>query len=149
MNNEDLYKGFSAEKQKAFQNQLVAEHGGKMRDEIESSNRKYDQEAHAHTGGEDGLVQERMDQLRQIEGDLILMMQAGKEPSELEVLDLVAHHHQWVGQWWNKQPDAQSYAGLADLYQHTPDFQVRYERLAEGFTDFLVEAMKVYSTERL
>jgi DNA-binding transcriptional MerR regulator len=149
MNNEDLYKGFLAEKQKAYQDQLVAAHGGKMRDAIESSNRKYDLEAAAHAGGEDGLVQERMDQLQHIEGDLILIMQAGKEPSDPDVLDLVAHHHQWVGQWWDKQPDAQSYAGLADLYRHTPDFQVRYERLAEGFTDFLVNAMKAYSTERL
>ncbi len=132
MNNDELYKGFSPEKQKAYQDQLVAKHGGKMRDKIADSNRKYDQDARTHTGGEDGLMKERMDQLQRIEGDLVLMMQAGKAPLDNEVLDVIVHHHQWVGKWWNHRPDAQSYVGLADMYQHTPDFETRYEQLAEA-----------------
>lgn len=149
MSNEELYKGFSPEKQKAYQDELVAKHGGPMRDEVEKSNRKYDQAVQDHKGGEDGLVKERMAQLQQIEGDLILMMQAGKGPSDDKVLDLIALHHKWVGQWWDKQPDANSYAGLADMYKYTPDFVIRYERLADGFTDFLVAAIKSFATKRL
>ncbi|WP_424984013.1 MerR family transcriptional regulator [Maritalea sp. S77] len=149
MNNEELYKGFSPEKQKAYQDELVSKHGGQMRDKVENSNRKFDQDAQAHTGGEAGLVNERMEQLKQIEGELILMMQAGKAAHDAEVLDLIARHHKWVGQWWNKQPDAQSYAGLADMYKYTPDFVTRYERLADGFTEFLVDAMKTFATEKL
>ncbi|MCF4097189.1 MerR family transcriptional regulator [Maritalea mediterranea] len=149
MNNQDLYKGFSPEKQRAYQDELVAKHGVEMRDKIVAANRKFSAETQAHAGGEDGLVKERMAQLEKIEGDLILMMQAGKDPADGEVLDLMAHHHQWVGQWWDRMPDAQAYAGLADMYQHTPDFQARYERLAEGFTDFLVNAMRTFAIERL
>lgn len=149
MNTDELYKGFSAEKQKAYQDQLVAQHGGQMRDRIEKSNRQFAQDSRAHAGGEDGLMDERMDQLQQIEGDLVLMLQAGKATHEAEVLDLIARHHKWVGQWWDERPDAQSYAALADMYQHTPDFVSRYERLAEGFTDYLVDAMKSYAAEKL
>lgn len=149
MNNDELYKGFSPQKQQAYQDELVAKHGGMMRDRIAKSNQQYAHDAQAHAGGEDGLVKERMDQLQQIEGDLILMMQAGKDPSEKEVLELVALHHQWVGQWWGQQPDAQSYAGLADMYLHTPDFEARYEQLAEGFTNYLATAMKDFAKSRL
>lgn len=149
MNIDELYKGFSPEKQTAYQNELIAKHGGQMRDEIEMSARKYEQAARTHKDGADGLLQQRMAQLHQIEGDLVLMMRASKEPDEHEVIDLIALHHKWVGQWWDKHPDAHSYAGLADMYQYMPDFVARYERLAEGFTDFLVAAMKIFAAKRL
>ncbi len=39
----------------------------------------------------------------------------------------------------------EAYAGLADLYLAHPDFQVNLDKNGEGFTDWLVAAMKAYA----
>ena len=35
--------------------------------------------------------------------------------------------------------------GLADLYLELPDFRANFDKHAEGFTDWLVAAMKAYA----
>ncbi|MBO9582487.1 MAG: TipAS antibiotic-recognition domain-containing protein, partial [Sphingobium sp.] len=39
----------------------------------------------------------------------------------------------------------EAYAGLADLYLAHPDFRTNFDKAGEGFTDWLVAAMKAYA----
>jgi hypothetical protein len=46
---------------------------------------------------------------------------------------------------WGKDCDMAAYAGLADMYLSHPDFVARYELLAEGFSQWLPQAMKDFA----
>jgi hypothetical protein len=46
---------------------------------------------------------------------------------------------------WGQPGTALAYAGLANLYATHPGFRERYEAHGEGFTDWLVSAMKNYA----
>ena len=59
----------------------------------------------------------------------------------------VALHYAIVCKFWT--PDAQAYAGLAELYVTHPDFKARYDAHDESLAEFLRDAMVVYATRNL
>lgn len=140
MPNADLYKGFSAEKQAAYEAWLIERYGDPMKDDIARS-----QKARAKMS--EAEQQAVMEQLRDIETALAEGMKRGIDPTAEPVDRLVQRHRAWVAAAWDKPCPPGAYLGLADLYRSHPDFVKRYETIALGFTDFLVTAMKAHAAK--
>ena len=146
MDVKDLYKGFSEETQREYQQWLIDKYGADMPQRIEEMRQKLEDDM---SGGKDQIVAQRMAELADIEGAIVRAMQDGIAPEAPQLDDDLARHNSWVGQWWGKTPDQASYIGLADMYQSHPDFVARYEALAPGFSDFLTTAMKSFAARKL
>ena len=140
MPNADLYKGFSAEKQAAYEAQLIERYGDPMKDDIAHA-----QKARAKMSEVE--QQAVMDQLRDIETALAEGMKRGIDPAADAIDKVITRHRAWVAAAWDKPCPPQAYSALADMYQSHPDFVKRYETIAPGFTDFLVAAMKAHAAK--
>lgn len=138
MKPEDLYKGFSKEKQAEYEDWLIDAYGGDMEQQIADSRRAYEKLSAAERD-------EKMRELAAIEGALVSAMQDGFAPVSAEAQALIARHREWVGAMQARRPDPAVYSGLADLYLSHPDFRKRYETLGEGFAEWLAAAMKAHA----
>lgn len=143
---EELYRGFSAEKQAGYQAWLIERYGEGMRERIAHSsrdnkdNKTYARLAPAEQGQLQGV-------LRELEHALAQAMRRGFDPGCPAVDVLIGRHRAWVAAMWGRDCPRACYAGLADLYLSHPDFVARYERLAPGFSDYLTRAMKRHAQE--
>jgi MerR family transcriptional regulator, thiopeptide resistance regulator len=138
MDDKELYKGFSPEKQAEYEDWLVHRYGGDMRQRIEDSKAK------VASLGEEGLA------ARIAEGEaasvaLAQAFKAGAAPDDPANDPLLARHHAWIAAMWDKACPPQAYAGLADLYLEHPDFRTNFDRKGAGFTDWLTTAMRAYA----
>ena len=142
MNHADLYKGFSPERQKAYEDWLVAEHGPDMAEHIETSKK--------HLAGKSKAEMDAaMAELAELETALAGTMADGVRPESTELDDLLVRHRAWVASMWGRDCPPEAYAGLADMYLSHPDFRARYETIAGGFTEHLAAAMKSHAARRL
>jgi DNA-binding transcriptional MerR regulator len=134
----DLYRGFAPEKQAEYEDWLVDRFGGDMRERIDDSRKAFT------ALGNDGMA------ARLAEGEaaslaLAEAFKAGAAPDDPANDPLLARHHAWIAGMWNRTCPPEAYAGLADLYLEHPDFRANFEKQGEGFTDWLVAAMKAYA----
>jgi DNA-binding transcriptional MerR regulator len=138
MQHTELFKGFSPEKQTAYEQWLIERYGNDMRERIDVSRRKLD----SLTDAEKARL---LEELAQIEHDLAEACRR-QLPSGSAALDgALTRHRDWVGVMWNRACPPDAYAGLADLYLSHADFRARYEALAPGFTEYLAAAMKAHA----
>jgi DNA-binding transcriptional MerR regulator len=140
MSNADLYKGFSPEKQAAYEAWLIERYGEPMRKGVAHSRKAYDALSDAER---EALGAE----LKGLEEALAEGLRRGVDPASDAVDGLVARHRSWVAKMWAGPCEPKAYAGLAELYQSHPDFVARYESIAPGFTEFLVAAMKAHAAK--
>ena len=138
MDDRDLYKGFSPEKQAEYEDWLVDRFGADMREAIDHSNAKL------RSLGKDEMA------ARVAEGEaagaaLADAFQAGAAPEDFANEPLLARHRAWISKMWDRPCPPAAYAGLADIYIGHPDFRLKLDKNAEGFTDWLAAAMKVYA----
>ena len=75
------------------------------------------------------------------------LLRGGASPGDEIVQELIALHFAIVCKFWT--PDAQAYAGLAEMYVTHPDFKARYDAHDESLAEFLRDAMVVYATRNL
>jgi len=139
MDDKALYEGFSPEKQAEYEDWLVDRFAGEMRQRIEASKAK------VASLGKDGLA------ARMAEGEaatvpLAKAFQHGVAPEDPANSPLLARHHAWIAEMWDRACPPQAYAGLADLYLAHPDFRTTFDgKAGAGFLDWLVMAMKAYA----
>ena len=138
MTTADLYRGFSAEKQAEYEAWLLERYGDRMTGDIARS-----KEAMANMSEAEQAAM--TDTLRDIEEALAEGMKRGVDPEGEAVGRLLESHRQWVSSAWDRPCTPEAYAGLADLYLSHPDFMKRYETIAEGFAEWLTDAMKAYA----
>lgn len=139
MEHNELFKGFSPEKQAGYEQWLIERYGGDMRERIDASRRKLE----SLTDAEKARL---LEELAEIESHLA---EACRQlvPTDSAAVDAVlTRHRSWVGTMWNRPCPPDAYAGLADLYLSHPDFRARYEALAPGFTEYLAAAMKAHAS---
>jgi DNA-binding transcriptional MerR regulator len=134
----DLYKGFAPEKQAEYEDWLVDRFGGNMRERIEENKAK------VAVLGPEGMA------ARLAEGEaagvaLANAFKLGAAPDDPANAPLLKRHHAWIATMWERACPPEAYAGLADLYLAHPDFRVNFDKNGEGFTDWLVAAMKAYA----
>ncbi|WP_068089150.1 MerR family transcriptional regulator [Polycladidibacter stylochi] len=132
---EELYQPFSLQKQASYEKWLIDTYGADMALEI--------QEVRAHNRQQtEGAKPQGLERLRGIEAALVANYEEGMQPQAANLLG----HQQWVGDMWGRECDRQAYGELAELYLSHPDFIARFESLSQGFSQWLYEAMKAWST---
>jgi DNA-binding transcriptional MerR regulator len=142
MENADLYKGFSAEKQAGYEAWLIERYGEPLRAEMESA--KAAQES-LPPAKRKALLETQGKELQELETALAGALRNGVDPGSDAVELLIARHRAWVSAMWGRPCSVEGYAGLADLYLAHPDFVTRYERLEKGFAEYLARAMKLHA----
>jgi DNA-binding transcriptional MerR regulator len=138
MQDADLYKGISPEKQAEYEKWLIDRYGGDMPERIETSRKSWSQ----LTEAEQQVLQ---DELRDLEQGLAEGLRRNVPPQSTSLDPLLARHRAWVAHMWDKPCPPEAYAGLADLYLSHPDFITRYETIEPGFAEYLAAAMKAYA----
>jgi DNA-binding transcriptional MerR regulator len=107
MKHADLYKGFSPEKQAAYEAELVDRFGGDTRQRIDESNAKLKALAPA--------ARERlMGQLPELEEAVAESLRRGMAAESETLEPLIARHRAWVAAMWGRPCPPNAYAGLAD-----------------------------------
>ncbi|MEO6012441.1 MAG: MerR family transcriptional regulator [Devosia sp.] len=139
MNNADLYKGISPEKQAEYEAWLIEKYGGDLPRHIATARKK-------HAAMNDAEKAELQRELIDVETAWADAMKNGV-PADSRALDpLLERHRAWVSVMWDRPCPPGAYHGLADLHLGHPDFVARYEAVAPGFSDYHVEAMKAYAS---
>jgi DNA-binding transcriptional MerR regulator len=135
-----LFDGFDPERQKQYEADLVDRYGPQVRDSIDESWRRI------------GRMTEQ--QAAQVQVDLAArdqayaaLLDAGVAPDDPRVQLVTADHYRWVCQFWT--PDADSFAGLGDLYVDHPGFKARYDAVRPGLAEFVRDAMATYAITSL
>lgn len=78
---------------------------------------------------------------------LIDLIDAGHQPADTEVLDVLDGHYRWISGMWT--PDRESYTGLGELYASDPRFRKNFDRTDPRLAEFLRDAMAAYARARL
>ena len=137
MTDRELYHGFAPEKHGEYENWLIGRHGEPMREQIAHSRAalsKLDRDEMGAMVAEGEAAEQALAQ----------QFRDGVASDEEAIAPLLERHRAWVASMWARECPPQAYAGLADLYLAHPDFRSRYEGYAEGFTDWLTNAMKTH-----
>lgn len=129
----ELYEGFSQEQIERYKREAREKYGKKI---VEESEQRVKQMPRSHW---DAINAEGEDATQQIAA----LAKQGRKPSDPEVQAQIARHFAWVTHFW--QPDAESYAGLGQLYAENDEFRAHYEKYMAGMADFMSAAMAYYS----
>jgi DNA-binding transcriptional MerR regulator len=78
---------------------------------------------------------------------LVRLIDAGRQPGDAEVLDVLDGHYQWLSGYWT--PNRESYTGLGDLYADDPRFRANFDRTDPRLAEFMRAAMAAYARARL
>ena len=130
MDDQQLYRGFSPEKQAEFEAWLVERYGERIRPIVAESKAVTKDWSDAE---KDAFAAEFSD----IERDLGHALASGLPADSEGVRAILRRHHAWVTRGWTSAPDARAYAGLADLYLQHPHFHARYEAVQPGLSEYL------------
>ncbi len=142
MDDKDIYKGFSPEKQAQYETWLVDRYGGDTQKRIDES------KAAMKTWSKADMAAS-MAEVEAVEAAVAQAMADGLPADSAAVGRLIARHADWVGRAWNRLPSREAYVGLAGLYQEHADFRARYEGRAAGLTDYLAAAMTAFAEREL
>jgi DNA-binding transcriptional MerR regulator len=80
-------------------------------------------------------------------GALVALIDAGHEPGDAEVLDVLDGHHRWLSGFWT--PDRESYTGLGNTYADDPRFRANFDKTDPRLAEFMRKAMAAYAQARL
>jgi len=131
-----LFDGVSAERQAAWEAEIVALYGSAAHDAIDAS--RTAQAALSPSG----LLDFRAE-IDAIHAAFVARIVAGDRPDAPEVQTLAGRHHWWVCRSW--RPDADAYAALGHLYRDHAEFRAMYDALHPGLAVFLADAMAIYA----
>lgn len=140
MSDQEIYDGFSKEKQEEYEKYILDRYGKKAESLIEESKRNIK-----------GFTQKDYDQIKQefdsVHRELSKAIDERLSTGSQEVQSLIQRHFQIISRFYN--PTKEVYAGLADLYLEHPDFRKMYETFHPQMVTFLAEAMKLYAQRNL
>jgi DNA-binding transcriptional MerR regulator len=136
MGPEELFEGFDADKQRAYEAELVDRYGPAAQEQIDESWRRVGRMTKADTD--------------RIQADLAArdeayaaLLDAGVAADDPRTQEVAAGHYAWVCQFWT--PSAEAFAGLGDLYVDHPDFHARYDAVRPGLAEYVRDAMAAYA----
>ena len=137
MTDEELYAGFSQEQIERYKREAREKYGEQI---VEDSERRVKQMPKSHW---EAINAEGDDATRQIAA----LAAQGKPATDAAVQGHVARHFKWVTNFW--QPNAESYAGLGQLYAENEEFRAHYEKYGPNLADFMRDAMAYYAAHTL
>jgi len=138
----DLYQGFAPDRQRAYEQWLLARYGSGLQPHLDAARAT---QAGWSAGERDALQAEIAD----IEAALAGALAAGVPVEAAALEPLLRRHHAWVARSWPRPPNATAYAGLAELYTAHPDFTARYEALQPGLAVYMAAAMRAFAARCL
>ena len=138
MKDADLYSGVvSPEKQAEYEAWLVERYGPNMEVQIEHSRK-------AMSKMSKDEIAASMKELEAVEQGMAEGLRRGIPPQAASLDPMLERHRAWVGRAWGGNCPPETYAGLADIYEH-PDFRARHESIEPGFADYLTTAMRSWA----
>lgn len=140
MSDQNLFQGFSAEKQERYEKELVETYGEGVKARIDESK----QRMKGWTKADHDASSKRWNAFL---SDLGALAKDGKTPDSAEVQALVPTHREWLEQYWT--PARDSYIGLGQMYASHPDFRSQFDAVHQGLADYCAEAMRVYAERNL
>ena len=134
------FEGFSAEKQKQYEEELLKNGNENTRARVEEARRNVkNMSKQAH----DAIREEA----HQINLELVDCMENGEEAQSDKVQALIARHHAWVSNYW--VPDQSAYVGLGQMYLETPEFRAFYDKYDTRLVGLLANGIRIYAKENL
>lgn len=137
---EGMFAGVSAEKQAAWEEELVARYGEPAAGAIAQSRVAMAALSPA------GLIDFKAE-IDAIHAAFIALIEAGATPDAPSVQLQTARHYRWVSRSW--RPDADAYAALGALYTDHAEFRAMYDGLHPALASFLAEAMSIHARQAL
>jgi hypothetical protein len=131
----EVFDGADDAQQEKWEQELVAQHPEAARQVAESKQRM------SGWSKEDGeLIQK---ELAEIDARLVELIETGVKPEDSRTQEVIADHFRWVSQFWT--PSAESYVGLGDMYNESPDFLERFNGIHPELASFQRDAMSHYA----
>jgi DNA-binding transcriptional MerR regulator len=140
MANEQIFEGFSPEKQRQYEKDLVDRFGPGVQTKIDESKRRM-----KDWTKED--FQASSERWQAFLANLGALAEKGNAADSSEVQALIPSHRDWLEQYW--KPVRESYIGLGRLYADHPDFRKQFDAVRPGLADFCAEAMRVHAEREL
>jgi DNA-binding transcriptional MerR regulator len=138
MKDDELYQGFSPEKQVGYEAELIERFGPGVREGIKTSRIAWD-------GLDDAGKQARIAEYGDVEERLAALLLAGVAPDSVAAEPLLARHRAWVASMWNANCSPKSYGGLGSMYTDHPDFRARFDAIEPGFAEWFAAAMRAHA----
>ena len=133
MNDDELFEGFSEEKQKRYEQEIRERYGEHVFDEVISWD-NYNQEE----------KRKIITESQKIYLDMAALM--GKDPGSSDVQAVVSRWHNNMRYFYN--PDEERMLGLAEMYVENPEFNELFTKIKPGLPEFLKLAIENYVENR-
>jgi hypothetical protein len=135
MNSSEVFEGTDDVQQEKWEQELAAKRPETV-DHIAESKKQM-----SRWSREDGVLIQK--ELAEIDARLVELIEAGVEPNDARTQSVIADHFHWVSQFWT--PNAESYVGLGDMYNDSPDFLERFNGIHPKLAPFQRDAMAHYA----
>lgn len=132
MSKQQLFEGFSAEKQKYYEREARLQWGPDRVNESVRRWNSYSKEKQQAIQAEGG----------QIYIEMAEALDAGKAPQHAEVQALLARWHDHMRYFY--EPTLDILRGLGEAYHTHPDFMAFFQQIHPGLPDYLAEAITQY-----
>ena len=135
MKSSDIFEGADDAQQEKWEQELVDKNPDAASHIAESKRRM------SGWSKEDGTLIQK--ELAEIDARLVELIEAGVAPEDLRTQEVIADHFRWVSQFWS--PNAESYVGLGDMYNDSPEFLERFNGIHPMLASFQRDAMAHYA----
>ena len=131
----EVFDGADDAQQEKWEQDLIAKHPEAASHVAESKQRM------SSWSKEDGALIQK--ELAEIDARLVELIEAGVEPDDGRTQSVIADHFHWVSQFWT--PNAESYVGLGEMYNESPEFLERFNGIHPKLAQFQRDAMSHYA----
>lgn len=135
----EVFEGADDAQQEKWEQDLIAKHPEAASHVAESKQRM------SSWSKEDGALIQK--ELAEIDARLVELIEAGVEPDDARTQSVIADHFLWVSQFWT--PNAESYMGLGEMYNDSPDFLERFNGIHPKLAPFQRDAMAHFALTEL
>jgi DNA-binding transcriptional MerR regulator len=139
MKEQEMYFGFSKEKQAAYEKEIIERFGAagqKHTEECRQNMKSWSKEDWNHSKEEFGKICT----------DLVHLMGEGKKAGSKEVQEIIRRHYLWLKKFWT--PTKDSYAGHG-LFIVESDLSKAYEEYDPQLPRFVADAIQQYAKTQL
>ena len=131
----EVFEGADDAQQEKWEQDLIAKHPEAASHVAESK------QLMSGWSKEDGVLIQK--ELAEIDARLVELIEAGVEPDDARTQSVIADHFLWVSQFWT--PNAESYVGLGEMYNESPEFIERFNGIHPKLAPFQRDAMSHYA----
>jgi DNA-binding transcriptional MerR regulator len=135
---EEIFIGFTPEKQKLYENFLV-ENGVDQAQIADTKNK-------IKNWATDAWLENKAE-ADKIHANLVALIQQKIQPASTKVQPLIRQHYELTKTFWT--PNRESYIALSKLYASHPDFIKFYADIHPNLLNYLLEAMKIFAEKEL